>query len=483
MRPNVAFPGRQRIPAAGPPGAVAGEAYPPPGALREEFHPTLAFVGLAIYLWVVHSYKLPIGAVGIGLGLLGLVFQPHRLRIPAPLVWFGVFILWAFLTAPLAQSPDLTREALTSYSKVWLIFLVACNVSHDRRGLYVLIITWLAFYALYPVRGTFFNFLIGHQYWGRYAWNFSFENPNDLAALTLPIFAMAVAVFQGEREKRWIRLSALAGIIVLPSLVFLTQSRGGILAMFTMGMLILVLYRKRARAIAFASLVVGVVALLAPPEVWTRLEGLTNASTSGGMAEVDEEGSAAGRWEIWRIAGAIISDHPVTGVGLGGYPAAHAGYARQAGALVQARGFKDTHSLYLNAAAETGFVGLAILCTMFISALSFGLRTARRLDRVDPIAARQARTLVIGLVALLQAGIFATLHRVAFVYLYLAVLVSAAMILAETAQQSSSTAASRRIPLRLRGGVTAMLGGNAHRWPEAQGLPPAAPSQQASSVL
>jgi len=447
----------------------------PTGISPERFRLTLAFVGLAIYLWVVHSYKLPIGAVGIGLGLVGLVFQPYRLRFPAPLVWFGVFILWAFLTAPLAESPHLTREALTSYAKVWLIFLVACNVSHDRRGLYVLIITWLAFYALYPVRGTFFNFMIGHQYWGRYAWNFSFENPNDLAALSLPIFAMSVAVFQGEKEKRWIRLSALAGMIVLPSLVFLTQSRGGILAMFTMGMLILVLYRKRARAMAFASLIVGVVALLAPPEVWTRLEGLTNASTAGGMAEVDAEGSAAGRWEIWRIAGSIISDHPVTGVGLGGYPAAHAAYARQAGALAQARGFKDTHSLYLNAAAETGIVGLGILLAMFTSALLFGLRTARRLDRLDPIAARQTRTLVIGLVALLQAGIFATLHRVAFVYLYLAVLLSAAMILAETARLNAVAQPARRALTRIRGGVALVDRLEPRRWAGAQSLPPALP--------
>src|SRR4029450_5106810 len=117
------------------------------------------------------------------------------------------------------------------------------------------------------------------QMWGRYAWNFIFYNPNDLAALTLPILALSIAVLQGERTRGWVRLSALAGVVALPVLIFLTQSRGGILALATLGLLVMVQYRRRAKALAVFVVVAGVIGLAAPTSVWDRLRGLESATS------------------------------------------------------------------------------------------------------------------------------------------------------------------------------------------------------------
>ena len=417
-----------------PPGAEGARGTP----LRvlERFRLTLPFAGLAVYLWVIHSARLPIASHAIALGLFGLLLQAQPLRVPAPLAWFGGFFLWALATAPAAHFPDDTWDKLVDFGKLWLVFLLACNVARTKRQLQVLMITWLGIFAFYPVRGTLFNFVFRIGEFGRYAWNFIFSNPNDLAALTLPILAMSIAVLQGEKVKKkfkeggWIRLSALAGVIVLPFIIVVTQSRGGILALFTMGLLVLVQYRKEARTFAVFVLVAGVIGLAAPSSVWTRLGGLSNVGDdSETAAQVDEEGSADQRLEIWRIAGGIIAENPVTGVGLGGYAKAHQQYALSSRYNSIARGTRDTHSIYLNVMAETGIVGFLLLMGMLITALWQGRAAARDLEARDPGAARQMKTLNIGLIAFMQAGIFASLHRVAFLYVYLAILATASFAL------------------------------------------------------
>ena len=427
---------------------IAAPAVPQGGGVErgaplrvlERFKLTLPFAGLAVYLWVIHSARLPIASYGIALGLFGLFLQAQPLRIPAPLAWFGGFFLWALATAPMARFPSDTWDKLVDFGKLWLVCLLACNVARTRRQLQVLMILWLGIFAFYPVRGTMFNFVFRIGEFGRYAWNFIFSNPNDLAALTLPILAMSIAVLQGEtvkkkfREGGWVRLSALIGVILLPTMIFVTQSRGGILALFTMGLLVLVQYRKQARSFAVLVLVAGVIGLAAPSDVWSRLGGLANIGDDSETAEqVDTEGSADQRLEIWKIAGAIIADNPVTGIGLGGYPDTHMEYARSSQFEGIARGTRDTHSIYLNVLAETGIVGFILLMGMMLTALWQGWSAAKELETRDPVAAKQMQTLNIGLIAFMQAGIFATLHRVAFLYLYLAVLTTAIYVYTQTA--------------------------------------------------
>lgn len=431
---------------------------PVPGDQDATGQVTLAFVGLAVYLWVIHSAKAPIASYAIGLGLFGLILQPTRLRFPTPLLWFGAFILWAAVGSAIAPGAYFDSDRLSDYVKLWLIYLVAANVAQNRRQLNVLIVTWLAIFALYPVRGTLFNFVFGIGDFGRYAWNHSFSNPNDLAGLTLPILALSVAVLQGSVKKGWIRFSALAGVIVLPALIVITQSRGGILALATVGLLILAQYRRQARGIAIAVLAAGVVFLAAPPEVWDRLGGLAKAGDTTTLQEVDEEGSAEQRFEIWRVALAISAEHPVAGVGLGRYQEAHAEYAASSQFKPTARGRRDTHSMYLNILAETGFPGLLLYLSMVGAVLIRGHRLARRLKSPDLSASRQIATLSIGLIGFLQAGLFGTFHHVAFLYVYLGIIAAANEILERKGESPSFgapaiTARHSRSTVRVRGGV------------------------------
>jgi probable O-glycosylation ligase (exosortase A-associated) len=415
------------------------------GAVSHKTRINLAGLGFLIYLWVIHSAKLPLGAAAIVVGLVGLVLQKDRLKVPAPLLWLGAFVLWASLGYFSAEIPSATSQKIWEYIKIWLIFLLAVNVAHTRSQLRWMMIGWLGIFALYPVRGILFNFISGYHTQGRYAWNFVFSNPNDFATLTLPMLAMSVAMLQSAQE-RWVRYCALAGVGVLPITIVITQSRGGILALSTFAALVLIQYRRRVGAILLVLMVIVAISQIAPPEVWGRLSGLKNLTSESTIGAADSLGSAQQRYDIWRVARAITADHPIFGSGIGSYGQIHARYAatRKYPGFVEGR--KDAHSTYLHTSAETGLPGLALFLCVITATFYLGLRAAARLKVSNPTTARSIRTLLFGLIAFLQACVFASMEYLPFLYIYIAIICT--MI---TVNQGAMPGTPAHAPVRRRG--------------------------------
>jgi len=412
---------------------------------------TLGMVAVGVYLWVIHSQKLPLSQAAIGVGLLALLIQREPVRVAPPLAWFGVFVAWSFMSAAASPYQDMALEGAWGYLKLWLIFLITANVAHTTRQLRAFMIIWLGLFALYPVRGTLFNLLSSTSTQDRYAWNFIFSNPNDLATLTLPMFAMSVALL--PRERGWTRAAALAGSVLLPTIIVATQSRGGIVAFAVMSLLLFRegLVRKqttpaaaprrrrsKAATVAVSLLAVVAIVIVAPKGVWKRLEGLRSVTDTENLQAVDKEGSAEQRYEIWKVSWAISADHPLFGVGATVYPEVHKEYARSSRFKPTAAGLRDTHSTYFNMLAEGGIIGLFLLLGMLGSTLA-GLRSAAA-SRTDD--AHLLRILGIGLIGFLLASVFATMQHVSFLYLYIALITIATRIV--TPQAASPV----RLPLR-----------------------------------
>jgi len=381
---------------------------------------SFALAGLLLYLWVIHYPILPLAQAGIIIGLIGVFLDARPMIVPVPLRWFGAFVLWSGLAIVHSAHPGIAQDGFVDYLKLWLIALLGVNVAHNRIELRTLTIAWLGLFAFYPVRGTLFNIAYGHGKFGRYAWNNIFENPNDLAALTLPMLALCIGLLQTERGK-WVRRAAITGSFLLPIIIFFTQSRGGILALFLFGALVLLRNRRRGRMVAAVAAAAVLVAISVPTSVWSRLGGLKNVTDTENLRAVDEMGSAEQRYEIWKVARAIFKDHAILGTGPGTYPEMHRTYARGQQFLPTARGKRDTHSTYLNVLAEGGLVGFILFVGMLVSVFVGGWRMMRLARRHAPQVETQIYTLLVGLVAFLQASVFATTQHVVFLYLYIAI--------------------------------------------------------------
>lgn len=449
----------QDIPAGAitqPQGGRGGLASPR-HALREKVF-TTPLIGIAIYLFVIHSQKLPIAGAAVGLALIGLFMEGKPLRVPPFLVWFGAWLLLGLLSYTWSNFPTDVWEAWVEFSKVWLIVFVAVNAIRTPAQLLAFAITWLGMFALFPVRGTLFNMVYGISTQGRYSWNFSFSNPNDLAAYSLLLLALSVAVLR-IAPVRWVRLCAMAGAFVLPVIIFFTQSRGGLLGLALFGMVVFVGEKYKLRIMAAGVVATVLIVVTAPEGVWDRIAGIADVGSSEGRENLDDYSSAEQRFEIWKVAGKLIVDHPIGGVGVGAYPMENALMVRAsggaAGGVGLARGQRDTHSMFLNIAAETGLVGLVLYCGILLSVIGASKRAERQLKHV-PGAAADVMALVAlraGFLGFLIAGLFGGLHREPHIYFMMTLIVHYATLLLRANQAAPQRASVPRVTPQLARGV------------------------------
>lgn len=399
--------------------AALGPLASPDGKIAAGVEWSLSFVSLLLYVFVVHSFRLNVAAIAILVALGGVFLQGKEIRFPAPLVWFGVFWVWAFATSFVSPWPAVSREATIEFAKIGVIFFVAYNAIQSRAQLRFFVFWTLAMYALFPVRGTLFNFLFGIAEFGRYAWNFVFENPNDLAAYTLLIIGWCIAMSR-SRQAKWIRLAALGGVLVLSFIVVITQSRGGMIALVVMWAVTFwrEITRMRLKTWLLLGAVGVVLAVMAPDSVWERISNMRHLQSTETLGQADS--SAEQRFLIWRVASRVIKDNPVIGVGFGAYPSANSVYVGQSRELAFAAGKRDTHSMYLNVLAETGVIGLVLFGGIIVSTLLLLSRAIRQMKSAGMDELIQFVALRAAFVGFLFAAIFGTVHRVSFMYLFIA---------------------------------------------------------------
>jgi O-antigen ligase len=438
-----------------------------PGERLRQARPTLSLLCLAVYLFVVHSGRLPIGQEALIAGVVFAVTLPGGVVVPRPLWYMGALAVWALITAPLSPFSAEAFAAAYEFTKICVIAFLTANAVRTRAQLRLLIVIWLALYALFPVRGTLLNFLAGISTFGRYHWNFIFKNPNDLAALSLLPIALCVGLLQVERVF-WLRVSAIVGVGMIALVTAVTQSRGGLLALGTFAVLTVLRQRRKGRTMVVVGAAALLVVLAAPEQAWQRLSGLSALADGGErVAQVDTEGSALQRYNIWKVARHIYAEFPVTGVGFGTYELAHGVYSRRVRNLEgNPYGNRDAHSTYLRLLAEVGVPGVALFLAVFVSTWRAARRALPTIRDRYPGMDGVLTAMVAGQVAYLQAGIFGSFAHLPFVYIFTMLLwltvrlYSAPPVNAPGASPEFAPAshpAPRRIPGR-RGGLAYALG-------------------------
>jgi O-antigen ligase len=351
------------------------------------------------------------GATAIVAHLAGRAFgTTTALPLRREMVITLALVAWAAITIPLSTWPGGSMSALTDHLIkavvfFWLIGTVVTTWPRLRVFAWVLTLCSmpLAVTALDNYRsGVFVTHASSavQRIAGYVGGSGLAGNPNDLALMLNLLMPITGALFVIE-TRVWLRLIAGAAVVMSVAAVIATFSRAGFITLAAIAvMALLAMVRRGAVVTAVMIVFLGATAFLVlPAEYFTRLSTITNI-------EADPTGSAQGRWEDYFLSLEYISQHPVTGAGLG----------QDLLALNETRGhdtWRSVHNAFLQSAVDLGIPGGALLLALL--ACSFANTRHRSRARGFDGLATLAYGVRVSLVAFTIAAFF---HPIAYQFYF-----------------------------------------------------------------
>jgi len=279
----------------------------------------------------------------------------------------GMALLWGwfFVSTYYALAPFAAREKLVEVLKILPPLILVWLLIDTREKLFLLMVTIALSIALVVIKGGYWAVMAGFhdRVYGPPGSQYGDNNEFAVAvAMSIPLLFIWMRETQ-DRALRWMILA----LVVLSYLSALSSwSRGGMLSLIAMTLL-LVWYSKR-KLLAIPLVVLGILAVsTAFSEKWLgRMESILTFQA---------DASARSRIEMWKIGWESAIKHPMMGSGFDAWPI----LSGQSGRIM------DWHSAYVELLAEHGFVGLAIwggLVAGTLLSLGFLTRSGRRAKKL-----------------------------------------------------------------------------------------------------
>ncbi len=312
-------------------------------------------------------------------------------------------------------------------AKLVLIYVVCIHTLNSMARIWTFAALWIGAFVLFPIRGTLVNYLRGYRIEGRALWNYVFENPNDLAALTLITAFVAGALLVVARRR--LTQAVLTAAISAAAVVILLSGSRGVFLGSAVAVIALAWYRRqRAHIVAGLALLCVLWVAFAPDVVRERMATLRYLQDPEAARQIDA-GSMQERLHIWSSALHIIGDYPLLGVGIGSFPAVNAAYHRderiEGGAFGRAGAEgQDAHSTYISIWAELGTIGLALYVAWFAMTWWRIWSVRRRTARSSPRSTASLQVLDAGLLGYFVSCLWANYMVLTLPYIFLGLCLS-----------------------------------------------------------
>ncbi|HEX4012532.1 MAG TPA: O-antigen ligase family protein [Candidatus Cybelea sp.] len=358
-----AIPGLCDSPLVALPAAVIVAALPAL-AFALAGRPLAALLGLYIVLVPIDDALLVGGGftvtkmVGFAIAIFaGATMLRRGMRVRVPYAVFGWLALIALMALSLTWSidPEMSTGNLATIVSEFALLLILVAVPMKEAELRTVV--WATILSGAAV-GIIAMALARHELStqagqvGRLYLSFGTAtvDPNRFgAALLLPI-AMTVGTM--GQTKRWTRAALLVPLGLALGAVYLSASRGTLVAIGAMAA-VAILYSRRRVLLGSILAVVAALVYVVPSELSSRLNEGTGSTLTG-------------RTDIWRVAVAAFPQHWLLGSGVGTFIAAY----NRAFFLTYQPQFldwdRDPHNLIMSTAVELGAAGIVLLAGALI---------------------------------------------------------------------------------------------------------------------
>ncbi|MFC1539194.1 O-antigen ligase family protein [Candidatus Latescibacterota bacterium] len=319
------------------------------------------------------------------------VFLKHclnrKLTFPSISLWPPLI---AFLTMTLIStiySPNFMLGFIEFVRLVVLTFLAfAILISIDSKKKvkfvvwsYILIPLSVAIFTIYEIitQGAFFSSQIARVATELgipvYRSTGTFHNPNDLACFLMIGILLSFAVLIIEKTNKYTKVIMIVIIGIISFALIASFSRGGWLSTFVAIAFIIFLQRKWSYAALFGGVFILTFIVLSIKFPHIILSALDRF---GSIINPFSEASSSSRISLIKAGIGMWKDHPILGVGEGGYRYYAFDYIDpdMPRAVASTR---EAHTLQAKILAEQGLVGFTIAVWFFYTVLFDGIRSIR----------------------------------------------------------------------------------------------------------
>lgn len=318
------------------------------------------------------AYSAPFAQWIIGATVLGALFspEPKRAKGGAATVVLFLFIVYVAVTTLFALVPDRASPMLERTVKVQIGTFIALFLLYKREHVIALMSVIAAAIGFYAVKGGIYTIttLGAGRVWGPPDSFIADNNAFALATImSIPVWAF---LYTQCSRRRWLRWAILAAIGLSALSALGSQSRGALVAIIAMAVF---LWAKSRRKLITGSAIalIGVALVSFMPTFWMqRMETIAN---------YEQDSSAVGRIETWKMLWNLAQDRPLIGGGFGTYARwvfeiYNPGYS----------GWHDAHSIYFQVLGEHGFVALGLFLLFWLLVWRMCGQVARATEhRVD----------------------------------------------------------------------------------------------------
>ncbi len=200
-------------------------------------------------------------------------------------------------------------------------------------------------YIAYEVNSIYF------QRGVTYLYNYGYGGLDNNGAGLMLAMGVPLCYFAWEGIRGWFRWAFLAMIPLILHAVLMSYSRGAMVSLIAAVPFYLLRARRRVQLILILAGISGLIPVLAGKEIRARFFTLE---------QTDVDASANSRRESWAAAYRIANDNPIFGVGIRNSEL----FSHEYGADLEGR---TIHSQYLQTAADSGWVALALYITALVT--------------------------------------------------------------------------------------------------------------------
>lgn len=373
------------------------------------------WIGFQLWVWLSlmnphrytygFAYDAPVAAIAAGSTMLGFLFTRERQNPfkTLPVGLFAALTVWITISWLLGLDPKGDHAQWDKVMKINLLLLLGLALIRTKEQIFVFAWVMTLSIALLSTKGGAFTVAHAGSYrvWGPPD---SFVAGNNEFAVATIMTIPLLRFMHLQATNRWLKHALMAMMLLSAVSAVGSHSRGALLAIVAMGLLLWWRGRARLKGAVVMVVLAGALLMMLPEHWFSRMDTIEN---------YQEDASAMGRINAWWVSWHVAFAYP-TGVGFSLLrPELFAQYAPDPRAIVMV-----AHSIYFQILGHHGFLGLFLFVGVWASTWLYASRIRRLAAGREDLrwAADLAGMSQVSLLGYLAGGAFLNLAYYDFPY-------------------------------------------------------------------